>query len=79
MFWVGYREFLQKTQQHLMPNGRLLIGTIFWKQEPSTEYLELMDGENPHFNLPTTIQIAYDTGFIPLEIQRSNDDEMGCF
>lgn len=75
----GYRELLQQAKQHLKPNGILLIGTIYWKQTPADEYLAIMGGKNPNFDLYTTVQLAYDAGFIPLDVQRSNDDEWDTF
>lgn len=75
----GYRQLLQKAKSKLTPQGKLLVGTVYWKQPPSVEYLALMDGENPHFDLLTTVQIAREEGFIPLGVHRSNDDEWDSF
>ena len=75
----GYEATLKKLQLSLSPKGLLLIGTIFWKQKPTDEYLQLMGGENPHFDHETTVEKAVQQGFIPFYICRSNDDEWDDF
>jgi cyclopropane fatty-acyl-phospholipid synthase-like methyltransferase len=75
----GYAGLLKAAKEHLKRGGRLLVGTIYWKQPPSAEYLALMDGENPNFDLPTTVEMAYEMGFLPLEVHRSNHDEWDAF
>jgi len=75
----GYGDLLQQARAHLLPKGRLLVGTVYWKQPPSSDYLALMGGENPHFDLPTTVRMAYEAHYLPLEIQRSSDDEWDTF
>jgi hypothetical protein len=75
----GYRQALQLFSHHLLNSGALLFGTVFWKQEPMLEYLELMGGENPHFDYLTTVDIAIEEGFIPLYLCRSNEDEWDDF
>jgi cyclopropane fatty-acyl-phospholipid synthase-like methyltransferase len=75
----GYRELLDAVKVQLKPQGKLLIGTIYWKQPPSDDYLAIMDGQNRHFDLHETVKLAHDAGFIPLNIQRSNDDEWDNF
>ncbi len=75
----GYQQLLQAAKAHLSDQGKLLVGTIYWKQPLSAEYLALMDGENPNFDLLTTVQLARDQGFIPLEVHRSSDDEWDMF
>lgn len=75
----GYRDLLKIANAHLKSSGKLLIGTIYWKQAPSPDYLTLMDGENPYFELAKTVELAYEQGFIPLAVQRSNDDEWDVF
>lgn len=75
----GYVGVLQKLKVLLKPNGLLLIGTIFWKQEPTPEYLQLMDGENSYFDHVATVELATRQGFVPLYICRSNGDEWDDF
>jgi cyclopropane fatty-acyl-phospholipid synthase-like methyltransferase len=75
----GYEAAIQKLKLSLVPNGLLFIGTIFWKQKPADEYLQLMGGENPYFDHANTIDKAIKQGFIPLYICRSNDDEWDDF
>lgn len=75
----GYEAALQKLKAVLTLNGLLLIGTVFWKQEPTPEYLQLMEGKNPHFDHATTVALAAQQGFIPLYVCRSNDDEWDDF
>jgi cyclopropane fatty-acyl-phospholipid synthase-like methyltransferase len=75
----GYANLLEVARQHLNDRGRLLVGTIYWKQPPSPEYLALMDGENPNYDLLTTVQMAHEKGFLPLEVHRSNEDEWDDF
>lgn len=75
----GYRQTLQCCSQSLIEGGKLLIGTVFWKQVPVPEYLSLMGGENPHFDYLTTIEIALEFGFIPLYLCQSNEDEWDDF
>ena len=75
----GYETALTKLKLSLAPNGLLLMGTIFWKQKPTDEYLQLMGGENPHFDHKTTVEKAIEQGFTPLYICRSNDDEWDDF
>lgn len=75
----GYRQTLQYLSQSLIEDGKLLIGTVFWKQVPVPEYLSLMGGKNPHFDYLTTIEIAFESGFIPLYLCRSNEDEWDDF
>lgn len=75
----GYRQLLKHAKQRLAPQGRLLVGTIYWRQPPTAEYLALMDGDNPHFDLLTTVQIAQNDGYLPLGVFRSSDDEWDSF
>jgi cyclopropane fatty-acyl-phospholipid synthase-like methyltransferase len=75
----GYRQALQCLSNSLIDSGKLLIGTVFWKKEPDSEYLSLMNGENPHFDYLTTVEIGIEQGFIPLYLCRSNDDEWDDF
>ncbi|MBZ0294045.1 MAG: class I SAM-dependent methyltransferase [Anaerolineae bacterium] len=75
----GYRELLEGAVQRLNPNGRMLLGTLYWKQDPPADYLALMGGENPHVDLSTTVTATYETGFMPLAIHRSNADEWDAF
>lgn len=75
----GLGRLLDEAKTSLKHRGRLLVGTIYWKQPPSEAYLALMGGENPHFDLVTTVQMAYDTGYLPLGIYRSSDDEWDTF
>lgn len=75
----GYQQTLQSLSAHLLDNGKLLIGTVFWKQKPPSEYLRLMGNENHHFDFFTTVDIAIESGFVPLYICRSNDDEWDDF
>ncbi len=75
----GYRQTLEYFSTFLNDRGKLLIGTVFWKQEPPTEYLSLMGGENPHFDYFTTVDIAVQERFIPLYSCRSNQDEWDDF
>lgn len=75
----GYEASLEKLKLLLSPNGLLLIGTIFWKQKPTDEYLKLMGGENPHFDHEITVEKAVQQGFLPFYICRSNDDEWDDF
>lgn len=75
----GYRQSLQLFSHYLVNSGSLMIGTVFWKQEPSPEYLSLMGGENPHFDYITTVDIALEEGFIPLYLCRSSEDEWDDF
>ena len=75
----GYRELLQVAHKILKPNGKLLVGTIYWKQTPPPDYLVLMNGENAYFDLSTTVELAHDAGYLPLEVHRSNDDEWDIF
>ena len=75
----GYRQALQLFSQHLASTGKILIGTVFWKQDPSPEYLQVMGGENSHFDYLTTVDIAIGEGFVPLYVCRSNDDEWDDF
>lgn len=75
----GYEAALKKLKPSLAPNGLLLIGTIFWKQEPTHEYLQRMGGENPYFDHSTTVAKAVQQGFLPFYICRSSDDEWDDF
>lgn len=75
----GYEAMLRTLSSALKTNGRLLVGTIFWKKEPSFEYLQLMNGENSHFDHATTVEIARKHGFVPLYVCRSSDDEWDEF
>jgi cyclopropane fatty-acyl-phospholipid synthase-like methyltransferase len=75
----GYRQALQLFSDCLATARKVLLGTVFWKQEPSIEYLRLMGEENPHFNFLTTVNIAIEEGFIPLYLCRSNQDEWDDF
>jgi len=75
----GYRQLLETAKSKLNAGGQLLVGTIYWKQRPNVEYLKLMNGENHHFNLHDTVQMAYQMGYIPLDVGRSNDDEWDRF
>lgn len=75
----GYRQALQLFSHHLVNSGVLLIGTVFWKQEPLPEYLSLMGGENPHFDYMTTVDMAIEEGFIPLYLCQSSEDEWDDF
>lgn len=75
----GYRQTLQNCYDALSDAGRLLVGTVFWKKEPTAQYLELMAGENPHVDYLTTVDIAIEEGFIPLYLCRSSEDEWDDF
>ncbi|MEM7331218.1 MAG: class I SAM-dependent methyltransferase [Chloroflexota bacterium] len=75
----GYEAALKKLKLLLTEDGLLLMGTIFWKQQPADEYLQLMGNKNPHFNHLSTVEKAVHQGFIPLYICRSNDDEWDDF
>ncbi len=75
----GYDAALQKLKLSLAPNGLLLLGTVFWKKEPTAEYLQRMGGENPYFDHRTTVAKAVQQGFLPFYVCRSNDDEWDDF
>lgn len=75
----GCRQALQLFSQQLTSTGKVLIGTVFWQQEPSPEYLQIMGGENPHFDYLTTVDIAIEEEFVPLYVCRSNEDEWDDF
>ena len=75
----GYRQALRLFSHHLVSSEAMLIGTVYWKQDPVPEYLDLMGGENPHFDYLTTVDIAVEEGFIPLYLCRSNEDEWDDF
>ena len=75
----GYRQLLETANAHLNVGGRVLVGTIYWKQPPPSDYLALMNGENPHFNLHDTVQMAYQMGYLALDVGRSHDDEWDRF
>lgn len=75
----GYQAALQKLKLSLAPQGLLLMGTLFWKQEPAQEYLQLMGGENLYFDHATTVELALQQNFLPLYICRSNEDEWDDF
>ncbi|MEM8544162.1 MAG: class I SAM-dependent methyltransferase [Cyanobacteria bacterium P01_H01_bin.119] len=75
----GYRQALRLFSHHLTSSEAVLLGTVYWKQDPVPEYLDLMGGENPHFDYLTTVDIAIKEGFIPLYLCRSNQDEWDDF
>ena len=75
----GYSNLLDAAKPLLKPKGKLLIGTIYWKQPPSAEYLALLDGENPYYDLATSVELAYQAGYLPLDVGRANDDEWDRF
>lgn len=75
----GYGQFLEQAKSLLKPSGKLLIGTIYWKQPPSSEYLALLGNENPYHDLHVTVQMAYQTGYLPLDVGRANNDEWDQF
>lgn len=75
----GYRPTLKLCFDLLVTRAKLLLGTVFWKQEPSIEYLKLMEGENTYFDLLTTVNIAIEEGFTPIYICRSDRDEWDDF
>jgi len=75
----GYRQLLEVAKPLLKENGKLLVGTIYWKQPPSIDYLALMNGQNNHFSLHETVEIAYQAGYLPLDVGRSNNDEWDRF
>jgi cyclopropane fatty-acyl-phospholipid synthase-like methyltransferase len=75
----GYEGALRTLRTWLAPDGSLLIGTIYWKQEPAPEYLQLLGGENLYFDHHKTVELAMQQGFVPLYICRSSDDEWDDF
>ena len=75
----GYAAALQHLKSALAPNGLLLMGTIYWKHEPTPEYLQLMGGANPYFSHAATVDLATQQGFLPLYVCRSSDDEWDDF
>lgn len=75
----GYRQALQYLSPYSVDEGIFLMGTVFWQQEPCSEYLNLMEGKNPHFDYLTTVDIAIEEGFIPLYLCRSSEDEWDDF
>lgn len=74
-----YENLLEVAKPLLKPNGKLLVGTIYWKQPPSAEYLSLLNDENPHHDLHTTVEMAYQRGYLPIDVGRSNNDEWDQF
>ncbi|MBL8153688.1 MAG: class I SAM-dependent methyltransferase [Anaerolineae bacterium] len=75
----GCRALLQRAKAKLSSQGRILLGTVYWKQPPPADYLALMNGENPHFDLLTTVTLAREEGYLPLAVFRSSDDEWDAF
>lgn len=75
----GYANLINMSRSLLKPKGKLLIGTIYWKQPPSPEYLSLLNGENPYHDLLTSVDIAYKSDYLPLDIGRANDEEWDKF
>lgn len=77
----GYTDLLQLAKQKLNPAGKLLVGLVYWKQPPTTDYLKStgMGNDTPYFDLFTTVNLAREHDYIPLEVHRSNDDEWDEF
>lgn len=75
----GYANMLSVIKPLLKPNGKLLVGTIYWKQAPPADYLSLLGDEDPYFDLLTTVDMAYQASYLPLDIGRANDDEWDRF
>lgn len=77
----GYTDLLELSKQKLNPDGKMLVGLVYWKQPPPSGYLALMDMEdnNPYYDLFATVELARRQGFIPLEVHRSNSDEWDIF
>lgn len=77
----GYTDLLRLAKQKLNPVGKLLAGLVYWKQPPAIDYLKStgMENDTPYFDLFTTVNLAREQGYIPLEVHRSNDDEWDEF
>lgn len=75
----GLDGLLHAAKQRLKPLALLLVGTIYWKHPPPADYLALMGGQNPHFDLPTTVEMALNANYDPMVVQRSSDDEWDSF
>lgn len=74
--WGGHRGTLDALRGFTREGGQILVGEIFWKQEPPDEYLEgfglTRDSCGSHFD---NVQTAIDVGLTPLYTMVSNGDD----
>lgn len=75
----GYPALLKQAKLKLKPNGKLLVGLVYWKKPPPQDYLDYLALDSPYFDLPQTVEIANEHEFTPLEVHRSNNDEWDIF
>ncbi len=73
----GLEPTLQALKNLVKKNGYILIGEGYWKQTPSTEYLEALGGadESEMKSHPENVKTAEDIGLIPLWAYTASEDD----
>jgi SAM-dependent methyltransferase len=72
----SFGECMRTCFEWLKPGGRLLVADGYWKQPPSTGYLEALDGTLDEFSTHAdNAQRAQACGYVVLRTTTSNDDE----
>lgn len=77
---MAYQNALKRMNDLIKPNGLLLIGEGYWKQNPEQEYLNFIGDPVGIYNShEQNIQQAESLGFIPMFALTSNQDEWDLF
>ena len=77
---VAYPDTLRELTRVIKPGGRLLIGEGYWKQDPSSEYLEMIvEPVGIYRDHSGNVTFAEAEGLIPLYAMTRNDDEWDHF
>jgi len=81
----GFSSMLQLLSQRVRPGGLIVVGDLYWREEPNPEYLQILgDGFPPSGTDHATLARSGESlQLIPLYSARSNQDEWdnfeGCF
>ena len=77
---AAYENALKQMSDLLKPNGLILIGEGYWKQNPEQAYLDFLGDPAGIYNShEQNIQQAESLGFIPMYAATSNQDEWDHF
>ncbi len=72
----GYAGTLQTLAQSVQPGGQLVVGELYWKQEPTPDYLTTFGIPREEYTThANNVAIGVEQGLIPLFALVASDDE----
>jgi len=76
----GYRGALEALRALVRPGGHVLLGELYWKQEPDSAYLAVLGGDSASrddiaMTTAENVAAGQTAGLIPLYISASSEDE----